>query len=131
MNELDDVKLDDSSFSYFDLQGRDRWTAWTPVFTSLTVVGATTYLARFRIVGKQCFFQVTLLAATSIASTAGSTYLALPMTAKGLSGYAVMTNATTNVAVGVGHIDVTNSRMYLPAQLASGNTFHLAGSFEV
>jgi len=131
MNELDDMKLDDAGFSYNDLLGKDKWTVFTPTFTSLTVVGATTYKARYRLVGKLCQFQVSLLAATSIASVAGTTYLALPMASRGLTGLLVMTNSTTNIAVGLGHIDVTNSRAYLPTQTASGNTFQLFGEFEV
>lgn len=81
--------------------------------------------------GKTCKFQISLLAATSIASVAGTTYLTLPFTAMGLAGMLVMTNATSNIAVGLGHIDVTNSRAYLPTQTASGNTFHLFGEYEV
>lgn len=131
MNELDDEKLDDSSFAFRDIRGRDKWTAFTPVFTSLTLVGASTYLARYRLMGKSCQFQVTLVAVTSIASVAGTTYMALPFTAMGLTGRLNMSNATTNIAVGLGHIDVTNSRAYLPTQTASGNTFHLFGEFEV
>lgn len=131
MNELDDIRLDDASFSWNDIQGRSKWTPFTPVFTSLTVVGATTYVARYRIIGKACQFQVSLLAATSIASVAGTTYLDLPFTAMGLSGFVAMTNKTTNIAVGLGHIDVTNSRAYLPTQTASGNTFTIYGEFEV
>ena len=131
MNAFDELVVDVKSFAYQDLIGQDRWTSWTPVFTGLTVVGATTYSARYRIMGKSCQFQVQLSAATSIASTAGTTYLALPFSAKGLSGIAVMTNDTSNVAVGTCHLDVANSRCYLPTQLASANVFHLCGSFEV
>ena len=131
MNELDDKKLDDNGFAYNNLLGKDKWTIFTPVFTSLTLVGAPTYVGRFRTVGRLCQGQVTLLAVTSIASTAGTTYMALPLTAMGLTGMGVMTNVTTKIAVGTGHIDVTNSRLYLPSQTASGNTFHLFFEFEV
>lgn len=131
MNALDDITLDKLSFSYRDIVGQDLWTAWAPVFGSLTVVGATTYTGRLRFVGKQCQFQVTFTAATSIASVAGTDYLNLPVKAKGLTGFAVMTNDTSNLAVGLCHIDVTTSRCYLPAQSASGNVFHLCGAFEI
>lgn len=131
MNQFDDRVVQEQSFSFTDLIGQDRWTQWTPIFGSLTVVGATAYVGRYRLQGKQCEFQVKFSAATSIASVAGTDYLNLPFTAMGLSGIAVMTNQTTNVAVGVCHIDVANSRCYLPAQVASGNTFNLCGSFEV
>ena len=131
MNDFDDVVTDDATFSFNDVQGKDRWTPWMVVFGSLTVVGATAYTGRYRIVGKECQFQVKFSAATSIASAAGTDYLTLPFSAMGLSGMAVMTNDTTNVAVGVCHIDVATSRCYLPAQGASGNVFNLCGSFEV
>ena len=129
MATLDDV--DERSFAYRDAKGLDRWESFTPSFGSLTVVGATSYTGRYRIVGKQLQFQVQFSAATSIESTAGTDYLTLPVTARGLSGVAVMTNDTTNVAVGVCHIDVANSRCYLPTQGASGNTFNLAGWYEI
>lgn len=130
-NELDDKVLNTRGFAYLDLLDRDVWVTFPPVFGSLTVVGDTTYTGRMRRVGRQLFFQVSFLAATSIASTAGTDYLTLPIVAKGLSGVATMTNDTTNIAVGTCHIDVTNSRCYLPTQVASGNTFTLAGWYEV
>ena len=111
--------------------GQDLWQSFTPVFGSLTVVGATTYTGRYRIVGKSLQFQVSFLAATSIASIAGTDYLTLPVTAKGVSGMAVMTNDTTNIAVGTGPVDVATSRFYPPTQGASGNDFIFTGWYEV
>ena len=132
MNELDDQKLNDRGFAFADLLGRDRWqTIWTPAFTSLTLVGALTVSGRYRIVGRSVQFQVSFSAATSIASTAGTTYLALPIAAQGIAGIATMTNDTTNVAVGTCHVDTATSRCYLPAQTASGNVFTICGSYEV
>ena len=130
MNDLDNLPLEKESFSYRDIQGRDRWEAFTPVFGSLTVVGATSYSGRLRLVGRSCQFQVQFSAATSIASVAGTDYLNLPVPAAGLAGIATMTNNTSNVAVGVCHIDVSTSRCFLPSQLASGNVFTLSGSYE-
>ena len=129
--ELEGKPLNVSGFSFRDLLDQDIWLSFTPVFGSLTVIGDTTYTGRMRKIGRSLDFQVTFLAATSIASTAGTDYLTLPITARGLSGIATMTNDTTNVAVGVCHIDVSTSRCYLPTQSASGNTFTLAGSYEV
>ena len=131
MNALDDVQVDYGGFAWRDLIGQDVWQTFTPVFGSLTVVGATSYSGRLRIVGKQCFFQVKFSAATSVASTAGTDYLTLPVTAKGLTGAAAMTNDTTNVAVGNCHVDVATGRCYLPTQTASANVFNLAGWVEV
>src|SRR3990167_5236058 len=130
-NIFDDKQIDQKAFAYRDLLSLDRWESFTPVFGSLTVIGATTYTGRYRIVGRSVQFQVQFSAATSIASVAGTDYLTLPIAAKGLSGIATMTNDTTNVAVGVCHIDTATSRCYLPTQTASANVFHLAGSFEI
>ena len=124
-------RLDETSFAFLDITSQDAWKTWTPVFGSLTVVGATNYTGRYHIEGKVLRFQVRFSAATSIASSAGTDYLTLPIAAKGLCGMGSMTNSTTNVAVGVGHIDSTNSRCYLPTQGASGNIFMLAGWYEI
>lgn len=130
MNAFDDLTLDTKSFAYRDLLSVDRWESFT-VSASVTLVGAATYTGRYRLVGRQCFFQVSLVAATSIATTAGTHYVTLPITAQGLGGVATMTNDTTNIAVGTCHIDVSTSRCYLPTQGASGNTFIVAGWYEV
>ena len=130
-NELDERVLQKQSFAFLDLMGQDKWTAWTPVFGSLTVVGATSYFGRYRITGRSCSLQVKFSAATSIASTAWTDYLTLPFTALGYSGFGVMTNDTTNIAVGLCHLDVATSRLYLPAQVASANVFNLFAGFEV
>lgn len=128
---LSDVQIDEKSHAYLDLIGQDRWTSFTPVFGSLTVVGATSYTGRLRIVGASVEGQVSFSAATSIASVAGTDYLNLPIVAKGLAGIGVMTNDTSNVAVGLCHLDVATSRLYLPTQTASGNTFKLYFKYEI
>jgi hypothetical protein len=129
LNALDNKLVDERSFAWRDLLSLDRWDEFT-VSASLTVVGTPTYSGRYRIVGRQVFFQVSLVSSTSIATTAGTHYVTLPIAAKGIGGMATMTNATTNIAVGVAHIDVTNSRAYLPSQVASGDTFIVAGWYE-
>ena len=131
MNELDDRVLNKQGFSFLDMIGQDQWIAFTPVFGALTVVGATNYTGRRRIVGKQLQFQVQFSAATSVESVAGTDYLTLPIAAKGLSGFGIMTNDTTNIAVGLCHLDVATSRCYLPTLVASGNVFNLYGSYEI
>ena len=130
-NPFDGLTVDGKSFAYRDMLGQDRWIDFTPVFGALTVVGDTTYVGRLRIIGRKCEFQVRFSAATSIASAAGTDYLTLPVAATGLSGMATMTNDTTNIAVGVCHIDTATSRCYLPAQVASANLFTLAGWYEI
>jgi hypothetical protein len=128
--DLSDV-VNRFGFSFRDLLGQDRWESFTPVFGSLTVIGATTYLGRVRYVGKSVEGQVSFMAATSIASVAGTDYLSLPIAAGGVAGFGVMTNDTTNIAVGLCHLDPTTSRLYLPTQAASANTFTLFFKYEV
>lgn len=130
MNQFDNINIDPQSGAYRDLVGKDRWESFTPS-ASLTVVGTPTYTGRYRITGKLCHFQISAVSSTSIASTAGTHYFALPVTAKGLGGCATMSNDTTNIAVGTCHVDVSNSRVYLPTQSASGNTFTVCGWYEI
>lgn len=130
-NAFDGVLVNIDSFSYRDLTQQDRWIEFTPSFTNLTVVGTPTYTGRFRIAGKQCQFQATLVSTTSVESTAGSTYLLLPVTARGIAGLAVMSNNSTYIAVGLCHIDPSNGRCYLPTHPASNSTFSVTGFYEV
>ena len=131
MNDFDNLTIDKRSFAWRDLLGQDRWISFTPVFGSLTVIGATSYSGRYRISGRLCKGQVKFSAATSIESTAGTHYLALPIVAAGLTGIGCMTNDNTNIAVGLCHLDVGTSRLYLPTQVASGNVFNLYFEYEV
>ena len=130
MNLLDNQLLDAKSFAFKDIIGQDKWESFT-VSPSITAVGTPTYVGRYHVAGKVCHFQITAVSTTSVATTAGTSYFALPIAAKGIAGVATMSNDTTNVAVGVGHIDVANSRVYPPSQVASGNTFTVAGWYEV
>lgn len=122
---------DETSFAFRDLSGLDHWKSFTPAFGSLTVVGATSYTGRYRVVGRECQFQVRASAATSIESAAGTDYLTLPIAARGIAGMAVMTDDTDDIAVGLCHIDTATSRCYLPTQAASGNVFTICGSYEI
>jgi hypothetical protein len=131
VNMLDDILIDTKSHAYIDLLGQPKWSNFAPIFGSLTVVGATSYLGRFQIVGATLELQVRFSAATSVASVAGTDYLTLPKLAKGLAGFGVMTNDTTNVAVGLCHLDAVTSRLYLPAQAASASVFTLFAKYEV
>lgn len=129
---LEDEVPNKTGFSWRDLNGKDRWESFT-VSASITVVGTPTYYGRSRCVGRLCYFQIQFSASTSVATTAGTSYFTLPFTAnsQGLAGLATMTNETTDIAVGVCHIDTATSRCYPPTQLASGNTFKIAGFYEI
>ena len=118
-------------FAHRDLIGQDKWTAWTPARTGWTDVGTPTVTGQFRTVGKQCFIQVKVVPGTTVATVAGTAYIALPITAAGLAGDASMMNSTTLVAIGLCVVDVTNSRLYVPTQAATGNTLTLAGWYQI
>lgn len=120
------------SFAYRDIIGQDKWLdTWTPTRTSWTDVGTPTVTARFRVVGRQCFVQIRVVPSTSMATVAGTSYVSLPIASAGLTGSFVMTNRTTNQSVGTCSVDVTNSRVYVPAQVATGNTLEICGWYEV
>lgn len=128
-NDFDDKTLDYKSFSFLDLLGQGKWTAWTPTYsfataTNLTVVG------RFLIVGKLCFWQVQSTG-TSLATTAGTSYINMPFPAVGYGGQGTMDNMTTNVSVGRGPVNASTDRFYPPTQGASANAFSFTGFYEV
>lgn len=131
MNERGLPYDNESGFAARDLRGVDRWETFT-VTATVTLVGTLTAVGRYRVVGRSCQFQVSLIAATSIATTAGTSFIVLPIAAvTGIAGMAVMTNDTSNIAVGIAHIDVATSRCYLPSQGASGDLFNVAGWYEI
>lgn len=129
MNEIEQPQ-NIGGFAYRDLAGGDRWESFD-VSATVTLVGTLTSVGRYRIVGRSCQFQVSLVSSTSIATTAGTSFVALPIPAKGVAGIAVMTNDSTDIAVGLCHIDVATSQCFLPAQVASGDTFNVCGSYEI
>ena len=129
MNEFDNAIIDKRSFSYRDVLGQGKWETWTVSYsfataTSLTVSG------RFLVVGNLCFFQVKSTG-TSLATTAGTSYIDMPIAAKGYGGNGMMADDTTNISVGTGPVDVATNRFYPPTQGASGNDFVFTGFYEV
>lgn len=129
MNQFDDLWLDQTSFAWRDLQGQDIWQPWTVTYSFTTATGLTV-TGRYRMVGRQCFWQVKSTG-TSLATTAGTDYIALPLTAQGLGGAGQMFNDTANTGVAGGGISVSDSRYYPPTQAASGNDFTFSGWYEV
>ncbi len=130
MNAFDEVQVAQQSFSYLDLTGRTKWNEWTPTRTGWTDVGTPTVLARFMRVGAMVMFQIRVVPDTSVATTAGTSYITLPITARGLGGDGSMYNATALTGIGVCAFDVSNSRVYVPSQIATGNTVIVAGFYE-
>ena len=107
------------------------WTTFTPARTGWTDVGTPTVTGRYLQAGNVCFFQVKVVPATTTATVAGTSYVALPLTAAGIGGDGSMENITTLIAIGACAFDVTNSRVYVPTQGATGNSLTIAGWFEV
>ena len=132
MNELEGQELDQGSFAFRDILGQDLWNTWTPVFTSLTQSGTPTLSGRYRIVGRELEFQVKIVPGTNTASTADTTYFALPVAAKGFGGEiqtsASATMTLTRTSLG---INVANSRGYCDGWTASTNTIFIAGWYEI
>ncbi|MBM3460749.1 MAG: hypothetical protein FJX76_01480 [Armatimonadetes bacterium] len=132
MNAFDDIEIDKKSAAYEELVGLDAWREWTPTRTGWTDTGTPTVSGRLKFLSRLCFFEIKVVPGTNIATTAGTSYTSLPVPVKGgIGGMATMMNVTTNVAVGNCVIDATNSRCYVPTQVASGNTFAICGWYEV
>jgi hypothetical protein len=117
------------STAFKKLIGQDKWESFT-VSYSFTTATSLTLTGRYYLDGRICRCQVKSTG-TSLQTTAGTSYISLPFTAKGVSGIGGMTNDTTNIAVGIGHLDITDSRFYPPTQAASANDFTFWFEFEV
>lgn len=109
------------------------WSVWTPVFTGVTDVGGATYVGRFNLDNRKCYFQLSITPGVTVATVAGTTYFALPTAPgpSGLAGDASMENVTTLVGIGLCVFDLPNARCYVPSQGATGNVLVAAGWFEV
>ena len=106
------------------------WASWVPTRTGWTDVLAPTVTARYSQLGKIVFFQVKVVPGTTVATVAGTSYISLPVTAAGLAGDGSMTDLTSLVSIGPCTFDAANSRCYVPSQVASGDTFLIAGWHE-
>lgn len=118
------------TFSARDSEGRDHWEEWTPTLTDWTEVGTTTVHGRFRVVGAQCFCQVRVTPETTCETAAGTSYVDCPIPATGFAGDGSM-GLDPNVTIGSVKVDVANSRVYVPTQAATANTFSIAWWYEV
>jgi hypothetical protein len=79
-------------------------TAWTPTFTSITQVGATSNTFYYVKIGKIVFFQVTLQAATSTVCNAGSSVITTPTTPSTRGSTCTAVNIGTSASLGVGSV---------------------------
>ena len=126
-----DEPIKRESFAFKDLKGWDNWESWTPVRVGWTDIGTPTVNGRFHVIGRQCFFQVEVIPGTTVATTAGTSYVELPIAAEGFGGDANMVDRTTLISVGACAFDVANSRVYVPSQVATGDTLVVAGWYEI
>lgn len=131
INKLDGLELFTQGFSFRDIIGQDRWTAFTLIRGAWTDVGTPTVTAYWRDVGAQCFLQAKIVPATSVATTTNVSYIDLPRPAKGLAGEGSMQNLTTHATIGGCVVDTSNSRLYLPTWAASGNTILLWATWQI
>jgi hypothetical protein len=113
--------------------GDGIWRTWTPTRTGWTDVGTPTSTGRYCQIRNVCYFQAKVVPGTTTATTAGTSYISLPLTAnpQAFTGDGSMENLTTFVAIGMCVFDMPNSRCYVPTQAATGNTLDIAGWFEV
>ena len=114
-----------------DVISRTAWTPFTATRTGWTDVGAPTVTARYSQIRNVCYFQVQVVPGVTVATVAGTSYINLPLTAFGFTGDGSMMDLTTLVGIGNCVIDATNSRVYVPAQVATADTLTVGGWFEV
>lgn len=107
------------------------WASFTTTRTGWTDVLAPTVTARYCQVRNVCHFSIKVVPGTTVATTAGTSYCSLPLTAAGIGGDGSMVDTTTLLSIGSCVIDVANSRVYVPTQVATGDTITINGWYEV
>lgn len=123
----------DATTVLYGQQVEGVWHTWTPTRTGWTDLGAApTVTARYSQIGNRVSFQVKVDPDTSTATTAGTSYISLPIAANQLSisGDGSMGNTTTNIAIGSCVFDLVNGRCYVPTQAATANNLVIAGWYE-
>jgi hypothetical protein len=101
---------------------------WTPNLTNMTVVGSPSVAGTYTKIGRFVYFECRV-SSTSIASTAGTSYISgLPFTAGQVSSF-IAINASSSVALGSGQVNGTI--LYTPTFSPLGATISCSGSYEV
>lgn len=108
------------------------WTTWTPTRTGWTDVDSPTVTARYCTNGGLTHFQIKVVPGTTVATVAGTSYTDLPVAAGAscLAGEVFMSDLTTLLPIGAGFLSASNSRAYVPAQVATGDTLLITGWYE-
>lgn len=110
-------------------------TAFTPAFTSLTLVlggGSVAYTGVYVRIGELVQWQVKITTAggATTASTAGTTFISnLPFTQSDIDTTCTARNATSGASLGVGGGTVTTKSMYTPTWAATANTIVISGCY--
>ena len=101
---------------------------WTPNLTNMTVVGSPAVAGTYTRIGRLVYIECRV-SSTSIASTAGTSYISgLPFAAVQVSSF-IAINASSSVALGSGQVNVTI--LYTPSFSATAATISCSGSYEV
>lgn len=102
---------------------------YTPVATNLTEVGgAATITGFYTKKGNEVYFQITVTPVTNTSATANSTYFTSPFgVLRASTCQAVGLNSTTSL--GVGRIDDTNERIYVPSWTTEVGQVVITGSY--
>lgn len=109
------------------------WSSWTPTRTGWVDVGSPTVTARYCQIRNVVYIQIKIVPSTTTATTAGTSYINLPVAcgASSIGGDGTLQNDTTFIAIGNCVFDIANSRCYLPTQGATANTLAIAAWYEV
>lgn len=120
--------------NYFSHQlnpfGYPHWFSFTPTYTSLTVVGASAHTGKYCINGRMVTIQFVTAAATSVASTADTTYMNLPFTPASQGLFITLNNSTYATSYGNGVFTNGLTRAYMPAISATAGVTSF-GSFQI
>jgi hypothetical protein len=102
---------------------------WTPALNGYTVVGATTLSGAYTLIGNMVFWSFTISAATSLASTAGTSYVSGFSFAPAVGGaFSINNNAAEGFVSGLCN---GTPIMLTPTWAASAWTFYGSGQFRL
>ena len=93
-------------------------STWTPVATSLTIVGTPTYVGTFERIGDFVSFTIRVTSTTSTAATAGTTSFSTP-TSTVVAGTCVAASNVTAIGYGTGLVN--SNVIYVPTWAASAD----------
>ncbi len=106
----------------------DTGTAFTPVFTNLTIVGTPTFDAKYYKIGQNLvYFSLKITPATSTSATAGSTYFDFPLDITAVGAVFAVTGLLGSNA---GMAEALTNRVYVPAWSVVTAPLTITGTLE-